>query len=272
MKYFWVFCLLASLGWAAPPPVPSAGVVERELEKEYEASPLEEGKEIPSIQIDIPEEKLEIPDGGCVEVSRIEIRGADAVCAAEAEGWVEDYAGRKLCLKEIYEISGKIDAEYAKRGYFLARSYPPPQTVEEGVLVLEVIEGCIGRIIVQDEKFYSKRFIESFFTRLKGRALRYDSFLRAMLLLNETNDLQAAAVFSKGKRVGTAVQDCGRPRPGPTPIPGGGAASAVIGFPAPGFYSSQFNLASDYYFFLYFYDHRYFRPIPGWVIYSRTPL
>lgn len=198
------FFLFSSIGWAAPPPVPSAGVVERELEKEYEADPLEEGKEIPSIQIDIPEEKLEIPDKACIDVSRIEIRGADAICASEVEAWVEEFAGRKLCIKEIYGICAKIDAEYAKQGYFLARSYPPPQTVEKGVLVLEVIEGCIGRIIVQDEKFYSKRFIESYFSRLKNKALRYDSFLRAIMLLNENSDLQAAAVFAKGKRIGTA--------------------------------------------------------------------
>jgi hypothetical protein len=59
MKFYWVGLLCLGMAYAAPPPVPSAGVVERELEKEYKGKPLEPTKEIPSIQIDIPEERLD---------------------------------------------------------------------------------------------------------------------------------------------------------------------------------------------------------------------
>ncbi len=215
MRIRWIFYFFAQLLFSLPPPVPSAGVVERELQKEYEAKPFEEGREAPAIQIDIPKERLEIPDGGCVEVLRIQIEGAEAVAPKIVAGWVAEFEDRKLCLKEIYALCGKIDAEYAKRGYFLARAYPPPQTVRDGVLLIRVIEGRLGDITIEGAKHYSEPFIRSYFTRLRGRALRYDSFLRAMLLLNENSDLAAAAVFAKGREVGTAdviikVED-GRP-------------------------------------------------------------
>jgi hypothetical protein len=41
---------------AIPPPEPSAGIVERQLEKDYEGTPLEPDKRVPGVQIDIPEE------------------------------------------------------------------------------------------------------------------------------------------------------------------------------------------------------------------------
>lgn len=199
----WFFICLFAMGWAAPPPVPSAGVIERELQQEYEANPLEEKKETPHIQIDIPEERLAIPDQGCIEVQRIAVRGAESVKGVES--WVAEFGGgQKLCLEEIYKICAKIDAEYAKRGFFLARSYPPPQTIENGVLVIQVIEGRLGNVKVEGEKFYSERFIRSYFTRLQGKSLNYDAFMRALLLLNENSDLSAAAVFSKGQEMGTA--------------------------------------------------------------------
>ena len=56
-------CLLTLPLMANPPSVPSARVVERELEKEYEGRPLELKKEIPEIKIDIPREQLYFPRG-----------------------------------------------------------------------------------------------------------------------------------------------------------------------------------------------------------------
>lgn len=64
---------------------------------------------------------------------------------------------------------------------------------------------------------------------------------------------------------GITIQDCGRPNPSATP-----SVISLIGFPTPGFNDSQFNLASDYYFLPYFYDERYFRRYPGWLMYYRV--
>ncbi len=72
---------------------------------------------------------------------------------------------------------------------------------------------------------------------------------------------------------GVTLSDCGRPPPGltPTPTPTPESTSSLIGFPAPGFYSSQFNLASDFFFFPYWLDKRFFRPIPFTYIYVAPP-
>ncbi|HEY4255097.1 MAG TPA: ShlB/FhaC/HecB family hemolysin secretion/activation protein [Chlamydiales bacterium] len=204
MKWIWMAFICIGVAYATPPPVPSAGIIERELEKEYEATPLEPKKELPDVQIDIPEEKLEIPEGTSLEVKEVEIQGNEAISCEEIEKWVEGFLGEELTLKDIYALCQAIDRGYAKRGYFLARAYPPPQTVEGGVLRIEVLEGRLGEVHIEPGKFYSERFVGSYFEALQGKGLNYDQFMRALLLLNENSDLQAGAVFAKGKEVGTA--------------------------------------------------------------------
>lgn len=189
---------------AAPPPVPSAGIIEREIEKEYEAKPLEPDKEVPAIQIDIPKERLRFAARKKVFIRHIEIEGNGSVPEGEILGWVEGYLNRKLSLQDIYELCEVIDQGYAKKGYFLARAYPPPQDIKNDTLVIKIIEGHLGNIEVIGNKHYSSSFIKSYFEALQHKPLQYGEFLRALMLLNENSDLMAGAVFEKGKEFGCA--------------------------------------------------------------------
>lgn len=204
VRFAFILLLIGGTALSAPPPVPSAGVIERELEKEYEATPLSPEKQWPRIEIDIPEEKIDLPDGVFVKIEQVQFRGNQVFSAQTIEKWIKSFIGQELNLKGIYSLCQAIDREYAKRGYFLARAYPPKQTIVKGVLLIEVVEGRLGSVSVEGEQFYSESFIRSYFSKLCGKALNYDAFMRALLLLNETRDLQASAIFAKGKTIGTA--------------------------------------------------------------------
>lgn len=197
-------CLFIALLFAEPPPVPSAGIIERELEKEYEAKPLEPNKQTPEIQIDIPEERFEIPDGTSVFVSSLKFVGNDSISHKILTERLRSELNQNLNLSEIYQICHEIDQLYAERGFFLARAYPPPQTVENGVLTIEIIEGKLGSVTVVGNRYYPEGFILGYFSSLVGKPLQERHFLRALMLLNENTDLLAGAVFEKGKEFGTA--------------------------------------------------------------------
>ncbi len=209
MKTFFLYlfaclCVCFNSLSALPPPVPSAGVIERELEKEYESKPLELEKQIPSIQIDIPEERLKMPEGKKVLIKKISFKGNESVSDKELQRWVKGYVDKELSLDDIYSLCALIDHHYAKKGFFLARAYPPPQAIEDGSLLIEVIEGKLGQIQIVGNKHYSQSFILSYFSSLQGKTLCYDQFLRALMLLNENSDLMAGVVFEKGKEFGYA--------------------------------------------------------------------
>ncbi|MGH2611921.1 MAG: POTRA domain-containing protein, partial [Rhabdochlamydiaceae bacterium] len=169
LVHFFIFSLIATELAAIPPPVPSAGVVERELEKEYEGKPLEPEKETPAIQIDIPKERLEIPSRRKVFVHQIEIKGNESISTEEIMSWLKDELDKELSLHDIYELCHIIDQNYAQRGFFLARAYPPPQTIENGTLLIEVIEGKLGNVQVIGNNYYTESFVRSYFISLQHK-------------------------------------------------------------------------------------------------------
>ncbi|GAB5411008.1 MAG: POTRA domain-containing protein [Chlamydiales bacterium] len=184
--------------------MPSAGIIERELEKEYEASPLDAERDLPAVQIDIPKERLELPEGASVFVKEIQIVGNSVLSDRDLGRVKAVYEGKDLSIKEVYELCDLLDQFYASKGFFLARTYPPPQEVRDGVLTIRVIEGCLGRISVEGNHYYSSSFILSYFAGLQGKPLCHKDFFRQLMLLNDNHDLIVGALFEKGKEFGCA--------------------------------------------------------------------
>lgn len=201
-----LFLVLLLPAWllAIPPPLPSAGVIEREIEKEYEGKPLQMEKEIPSVEVDIPEEKLSLPADAKVFLKRAKIEGNQVLSEKEIQGWIENLFDRELTLADIYQVCKLIDQKYAAKGYFLTRAYPPPQEIHDGTILIKIMEGKIGTVRIEGNKHYSTKFIYRYFEPFCHRAIKYDEFLEALLLLNENTDLSAGVLFEKGKEVGTA--------------------------------------------------------------------
>jgi len=203
--FFYCFLLLASWAlYAAAPPVPSGGVIEREIEKEYEGQPLTPDKKVPEIQIDVPKEQLELPQGHKVYIYKVEIHGNHVVSTKDIQKRLAPHINRELAISDIYQLCHIVETLYAEKGFFLARVYPPPQKIKDKVLVLEVLEGKLGNINVIGNTHYSTSFILKYFKKFQDHALNYDQFLRSLILLNENSDLVAGAVFEKGKEVGKA--------------------------------------------------------------------
>lgn len=189
---------------ALPPPVPSSGIIEREIEKEYEGVPLDPVKEAPLIEIDIPEERLSLPSSQKVYVKEIQIQGNESISSEEIDDWIDECRFHDQSIEDIYRICQVITSGYVHKGYILARAYPPQQKIKDGVLVIKVVEGRIGRIEVVGNTYYSTPFILKYFEDFQGKALQYDQFLYQLNLINENSDLSVGALLEKGKMVGTA--------------------------------------------------------------------
>ncbi len=185
-------------------PENSAGVIERELQKEYEESPKAYRKDLPSIQVDIPEKQLNISDTEKVRVDSVILEGNRVFTEKEIQKWLEGDLHQNLSLRGMHALCDLIEYEYAKRGFFLTRAYLPPQEMQEGVLKIEILEGELGQVTVKGNKYYSEAFVLSYFSSLRGEAVHYDRLIRALLLLNENIDLQAGIIFERGQEVGTA--------------------------------------------------------------------
>ena len=188
---------------SANKPVPPAGVVDRQIELEYEAKEVDAEKQIPLLEIDIPEKKFDMGDEKAL-INTVKFKGNTVISSRTLKKPLKKFMGKEDSMKEIYEMCQAVQAKYAERGYFLARAYVPPQEITDHTLTIEIIEGTLGKVSVIGNTHYKEAFIASHFAKYEGKPINYDQILRALLLLDENSDLDAGAVFKKGEEFGTA--------------------------------------------------------------------
>lgn len=188
---------------SANQPVPPAGVVDRQIELEYDAKEVDAEKQIPLLEVDIPEQTFDMGEEKAL-INAVKFQGNTVISSRTLKKTVKPFMGKELSMQEIYEMCQKVQKKYAERGYFLARAYVPVQVLEDETLTIEIIEGRLGHISVIGNKHYTEKFIAGYFGKYQGKPINYDQILRALLLLDENSDLDVGAVFKKGEEFGTA--------------------------------------------------------------------
>lgn len=186
------------------PPQSSAGIVEKQIQKEYEVQDLSPTKELPLLDVDVPKEKLVIPQGRPVLIHTFVFTGNHSLSDKDLQKIVAPYVGRSLHGQEVQEMCLALQSYYVEQGYILARVFPPAQDVRDHTLKIEVLEGTLGSITIEGNKHYSAKFVRKFFSSMMGESINYNRIIRALLLLNENMDMSAGAIFKKGKNTGEA--------------------------------------------------------------------
>lgn len=138
-------------------------------------------------------------------VKHIEAEGNTRLSAAELQRVLGGYENRDLTLADLQKAAEALQADYRKRGYFVATVVVPQQDVTSGGTArLQVFEGKIGDIHVEGNKHYSTALIQSYLETVKRLGvLSSQTFQRALLLLDDLPDMAVKSVLTPGKTVGT---------------------------------------------------------------------
>ncbi|MBM3197939.1 MAG: ShlB/FhaC/HecB family hemolysin secretion/activation protein [Chlamydiae bacterium] len=186
-------------------PSSSAGVLEKQVQREFEFDKLSPNKEVPLVEIDIPSRLLQVPEGISVFIKEIVVEGVTVLPLQKVEEVAKSYTQKELHGSDVKELCAAIDQLYANEGYILAWTYPPVQRIHEGTLRLQVLEGTIEQVEVEGTKYYKASYVHEYFAKLEGKPFNYYDVLRAMLLLNENFTLTAKAVVRQGQETGGVV-------------------------------------------------------------------
>jgi hemolysin activation/secretion protein len=175
------------------PPAGAAGVVEKEIQKEYSVGDMSPEKEIPLLEVDVPEAQLDLPEGISVRINHIQLEGNDSLAPKEIYALLLPYLGRELTGKDVKELCLSLQNLYVKHGFILARVFPPVQEIHDQSLTLQVVEGSLGSIEIRGNHFYKTKYIRRYFAHLEGKPINYNDMMRALLL---------GAIFKKGTEFG----------------------------------------------------------------------
>src|SRR5690606_40196049 len=80
------------------------------------------------------------------ELDAIRFTESVFIDATVLEEIAASYRDRPVRFADLNEMLGKINAIYAERGIVSARAIVPPQTVDNGVLEVRLVEGRLGEL------------------------------------------------------------------------------------------------------------------------------
>jgi hemolysin activation/secretion protein len=182
----------------------SAGILERQMQLQFNLKDLTATKPIPLLEYDIPEEILEIPEGISVYISQINVVQNFPLLNEQIAKVLPNFENRVLSSQDLLDLCESIRRLYSEAGYITAWVYPPVQKVENNSLTIVVMEGVLGQIDIEGNTSYKKHFIRKFFESQEGEPINYNALMKALLILNENSDISVEAILKTSPELGYA--------------------------------------------------------------------
>ncbi|MGE8225763.1 MAG: ShlB/FhaC/HecB family hemolysin secretion/activation protein [Stenotrophomonas sp.] len=150
-----------------------------------------------------------------VQVARVSVEGvgehpANGISAASVEA-VANQALREisptlpaaLSFPQIEQITARITQTYRDAGFLVSVAYIPPQQIGDSqILTLKVIEGRVGRVLVQGSRRYRDDQLSASSLGLIGRPLRRPELERALLYARDLPGVSVSSVLQPGLEPG----------------------------------------------------------------------
>ncbi len=214
MRFFLtgLLCLLTVLSLTCAQTVRAASapstVNPAQIEKRFEkpAEPLSRPKAVvvPQTAVD---KKPANADKIRFVLKAIRLEGVSVFETAELESLYADLPGREVSLADVYDAAAKITAHYGNSGYILSRAIVPPQTIEQGVVSLTIIEGYIDDVVFDGLDGQREEIFRHIASQIKANRPLQESVLeRYLLLANDLPGMTFKSVLNPSKTtVGAAT-------------------------------------------------------------------
>lgn len=196
------FVLALPLLCAAAENVPNAGG----LLQTVPAQPLQRtapgASSLPAIR---PDPQAAMPDTTPFVVRQFRIEGNTVFDSATLQALLASMQDKRLTLSQIAEGIEAITTYYRGAGYPLARAIIPAQTIEDGVVRVQVIEANWGQVEVRNKSAVKDAVLLRVLSNLEpGSVIRLDAMERATLLLADMPGVLPRALLRAGQEFGSS--------------------------------------------------------------------
>lgn len=159
----------------------------------------------PAIEVQTPAAVQALPGGVEVMLSSVSFSGASVFTETELLTVLGDFAGKSYDLAGLRGLAERVSAHYRANGYPFARAFIPQQSMADGKLRIEVVEGRYGKVRAAGSLADSA---QAFLAPLQsGDVIASASLERATLLLDDLPGLKTAPIIRPGQEVGTGDLD-----------------------------------------------------------------
>ncbi|MEH1897854.1 MAG: ShlB/FhaC/HecB family hemolysin secretion/activation protein [Nostoc sp.] len=141
-----------------------------------------------------------------IVVERFEVLGSTVFSPKELAKATAEFTKRPISLTEVYQARSKITDLYVRNGYITSGAYIPPQTIQSGVVKIQVVEGKLEDIQVTGTRRLNPNYVRSRLAIATSAPLNRQRLLEALQLLQLNPLIQnVSAELSAGSRTGSSL-------------------------------------------------------------------
>ncbi|GJM05755.1 MAG: hypothetical protein DHS20C09_17510 [marine bacterium B5-7] len=111
---------------------------------------------------------------------------------------------RGFSIGELQEVADEVTRYYRSKGLILSTAVIPVQTVETGIVDIQIYIGRLGRVLAESNERFSESVLRKPFLGLVGEPVTQKSIEAALLTLTDYPGLSVFGVFQPGQKVGEA--------------------------------------------------------------------
>lgn len=206
---------LSNLVNAGPLGLPDSarpGAVRPQAEVLTEKPPLPEGGvvDIPAV-IDRP---FDLEEGPYVTVKEFRLLDAEdlpkyGVSIDEIQSTIlgrlkQEQPEQGFSIGQLQEVADEVTRYYRAKGLILSTAVIPVQTVDSGIVDVQIFVGRLGRVLAESHEKYSEKVLRKPFLGLIGEPVTQKDTEAALLTLTDFPGLSVFGVFQPGQKVGEA--------------------------------------------------------------------
>jgi hemolysin activation/secretion protein len=141
---------------------------------------------------------------GAMTLSKFIVEGNTILTQEKIDAILSKYKGITLQLKDVDQARVELEKAYHAAGYPTVLVNLPEQTIEQGIVRLQVIEARLLEIKVTGQEHYSRyRILEKLPSIRTGTLLYEPKFVKELSAVNANPDLQVIPVLKPGTEPGT---------------------------------------------------------------------
>jgi hemolysin activation/secretion protein len=138
------------------------------------------------------------------KVDRIEVVGSTIFQPEDFTAVTSSFVGRELTFTELLQVKDAVTKLYTDKGYVTTGALITPQTVESGVIKIQVVEGSLQEIKIVGNRRLNSQYIRSRIQLGAGKPLNVPRLIEKLQLLRLDGRIQnLSAELQTGASPGT---------------------------------------------------------------------
>ncbi|HEY9675415.1 MAG TPA: ShlB/FhaC/HecB family hemolysin secretion/activation protein [Waterburya sp.] len=141
-----------------------------------------------------------------ITIQKFEFEGNTAISDEDLANATKEFIGHPISFAELFQARSKVTQLYIDRGYITSGALIPPQTLQGGIVTIQVVEGTLEAINVTGTRRLNPNYVRSRLALATGRPLNRERLLQGLQLL-QLNPLikNISAELAAGTQPGSSM-------------------------------------------------------------------